>query len=519
MKLQSIIKVVLLIVLSATVQAQTQHFSFTCADNELDVAPTYAQGNGTFGNGAFAQVSLAESAATVGSTKFEKWLQPSFFRGFDVTFWCSESDCFRSLQDMLDLKATGANLAQINVSQGIVFPDPPYEADEEGTASLDSMVSYCRQVNLYYTIAVRVGPGRQDVSSDGEDGMPLSTIWTNPQEQKLYASMLKDIVQRYQSQTDTLFVGLNMIVEPNPFLVEFDTPADLDSAMQANGIDVNALYKMCIDSVRTSDPEIPLIVQSAFHSNPEFWGLLEKQEDPLVVYDFHTYDPFDYTHSEIMNSQTYPGLYYNVTKDDDVLYNKAFYADVVFARVKAFQEAHNAPIFMGEFGMQFPQNGGAQFLKDLHSIAVVNGWHFALWSYRPDNDPDFMNFDYEKWENTYWNTILSFFTANPVSVESKDSDSNVPRTLRLFQNYPNPFNPETKIEYQLPQSGRVKLVIYNLLGQKVYTLVNEWQMSGNHKMHWNGRDKHGFQVSSGLYLYELRVNGKVFGRKKMLLIR
>ncbi|MFQ5640788.1 MAG: T9SS type A sorting domain-containing protein [bacterium] len=91
-------------------------------------------------------------------------------------------------------------------------------------------------------------------------------------------------------------------------------------------------------------------------------------------------------------------------------------------------------------------------------------------------------------------------------------------TYQLLQNYPNPFNPETKIRYQLAAAGEVELSIYNLLGQKVRTLVNLKQAAGAHRILWNGKNSSSDQVSSGFYFYKLKA-GDVIRVKKMLLLR
>ncbi|MFQ5708483.1 MAG: FlgD immunoglobulin-like domain containing protein, partial [bacterium] len=80
----------------------------------------------------------------------------------------------------------------------------------------------------------------------------------------------------------------------------------------------------------------------------------------------------------------------------------------------------------------------------------------------------------------------------------------IPSQFVLLRNYPNPFNPETTIRYQLPKSGHVKLEIYNTLGQKILTLVNQQQPAGNYQVTWDGRDNSGKQVASGIYLYQLK---------------
>ncbi len=85
-------------------------------------------------------------------------------------------------------------------------------------------------------------------------------------------------------------------------------------------------------------------------------------------------------------------------------------------------------------------------------------------------------------------------------------------------NYPNPFNPETIISYNLSKKGDVQLDIFNLKGQKVKTLIDEVQDLGNHNIIWKGDNQDGKKVSSGVYLYKLKADGKEI-MKKMTLIK
>ncbi len=89
--------------------------------------------------------------------------------------------------------------------------------------------------------------------------------------------------------------------------------------------------------------------------------------------------------------------------------------------------------------------------------------------------------------------------------------------FRLLPNYPNPFNPTTTIAYHLPRGSRVELTIFNLLGQKIRTLVNAWQPAGQHQAVWDGRDDAGQPVASGVYLYRLRSDSETQTRKMLLL--
>ena len=78
-----------------------------------------------------------------------------------------------------------------------------------------------------------------------------------------------------------------------------------------------------------------------------------------------------------------------------------------------------------------------------------------------------------------------------------------PTAFTLFQNHPNPFNPETEISYVLPKDTHVNLTIYNILGQKVKTLVDGFETAGRKSVTWDGKDVGGNQVTSGVYFYRI----------------
>jgi hypothetical protein len=101
---------------------------------------------------------------------------------------------------------------------------------------------------------------------------------------------------------------------------------------------------------------------------------------------------------------------------------------------------------------------------------------------------------------------------------SKAEQGTLPKTCTLFQNYPNPFNPETDISYDLPKDSWVRLSIYNIRGQKVKTLVDEFEAAGHKSVTWNGRSQDGNQVASGVYFYKLET-GEFTAIRKMVLLR
>jgi hypothetical protein len=98
----------------------------------------------------------------------------------------------------------------------------------------------------------------------------------------------------------------------------------------------------------------------------------------------------------------------------------------------------------------------------------------------------------------------------------------IPEQFVLHQNYPNPFNPGTEIRYELPHAGHVSLVIFNIAGQTIHTLVDESKLAGYHSILWDGRDAAGNEVASGIYIYRFlaRSNEAAFETvKKMTLLR
>src|SRR5690606_8604547 len=88
----------------------------------------------------------------------------------------------------------------------------------------------------------------------------------------------------------------------------------------------------------------------------------------------------------------------------------------------------------------------------------------------------------------------------------------IPEQYYLSQNYPNPFNPETIIKYQIPSAGRTTLKIYDLLGNDVATLVDEFQSTGRYEIKFNGSS-----LSSGIYFYRLQSDSFVETKKMILL--
>jgi len=92
----------------------------------------------------------------------------------------------------------------------------------------------------------------------------------------------------------------------------------------------------------------------------------------------------------------------------------------------------------------------------------------------------------------------------------------------LGQNYPNPFNPSTNISYTLPEAAQVRMEIFNMNGQKIKTLTDNYHPAGSYALTWNGEDLFGSQVPSGMYVYKIFARGQTgtfTETKKMLFLK
>jgi hypothetical protein len=112
--------------------------------------------------------------------------------------------------------------------------------------------------------------------------------------------------------------------------------------------------------------------------------------------------------------------------------------------------------------------------------------------------------------------LYNYPAANITGVS--DEAAEIPHEFKLLQNYPNPFNPTTEIEFTIPKYQHVSLVVYDILGRAVKTLVNEERHAGQHRITWNGKNDLGSSVSSGVYFYQLK-SADMTKVRKMMLVR
>ncbi|MBN1481114.1 T9SS C-terminal target domain-containing protein [candidate division KSB1 bacterium] len=117
---------------------------------------------------------------------------------------------------------------------------------------------------------------------------------------------------------------------------------------------------------------------------------------------------------------------------------------------------------------------------------------------------------------TLYNRPIHVSVSGDVGIDTAQLD--IPKEFGLLQNYPNPFNPQTTIQYNVPKTAFVTLVIYNVLGHKVCTLIEKEQPPGYYAVVWDGKDMHGHAVGSGTYFYRL-TSAEFNQTRRLLFIR
>lgn len=129
------------------------------------------------------------------------------------------------------------------------------------------------------------------------------------------------------------------------------------------------------------------------------------------------------------------------------------------------------------------------------------------------------NFGYMVLKNSSLVANFKLIIGKEVAINDQvKAASEIPTEFSIKQNYPNPFNPDTKIDFNIPKSGNVKIEIFNILSQKVRTLVNQEFNAGSYSATWNGRNDFGKQLSSGTYFYSIE-SGTFRMIKKMILMK
>lgn len=219
---------------------------------------------------------------------------------------------------------------------------------------------------------------------------------------------------------------------------------------------------------------------------------------------------------------------------------------VTWGEIHGFERNHTWFPISGDQELQTARMGGWRN-QDVHNRLIVDrGNHYmmvirfkageapAAWTMKPygqSNDSTSVHYDdltalysadslrktwYEESEYRTHAERIETFLVTGIGDQDGDIDG-LPYTFALYRNYPNPFNPATTIRFQLPKLSLVRMEVYNILGQKVKTLVDERKTPGRYTVQWDGTNDAGQRVASGVYLYRLKAGSFVQTRKMVLL--
>jgi len=171
----------------------------------------------------------------------------------------------------------------------------------------------------------------------------------------------------------------------------------------------------------------------------------------------------------------------------------------------------------------FEDADGDEFLVDNDLIAytsdqAVKDWFSGLEDGTTDTEPDYLIGVWVYSYGTFKLEVRGAFDVAGLVPEDGLAEGALPLTYKLNPVYPNPFNPSTTISFQVPELVPVKAVVYNMLGQKVKTLIDRPMQAGNHHVVWNGVSEKGMTVASGVYFLNFEA-GDFHKMQKMVLIK
>ena len=215
---------------------------------------------------------------------------------------------------------------------------PPYRADEKRFKLLTNAVANFKQADLKVILSCRNGPGRNGMMPDIKDKDVITTLYTDPKALEAYQAMLRDLVRRFRD--DPAVLAWEPMVEPafDHWLThEEDAPYVKASAIW------NRVAPTLVAAIRAEDAERPILLETVNWSGAHAFERFKPVDDPNIIYDLHTYEPYDYTSKDEPPYSHYPGTT-NGEHIDKAWLNKLLHD------VDAFQARYHVPIVVGEWG-------------------------------------------------------------------------------------------------------------------------------------------------------------------------
>ena len=262
------------------------------------------------------------------------------------------------------------------------------------------------------------------------------------------------------------------------------------------------------------DTRFPVIAVSGTTLHVVWWD--DRADTSYSHYGYPPAQPEDYKNYEIYYKRS---LDSGLTWEDDIrlthaakmsgMASIAALNDIVLVVWQDYRDDNY------EIYLKYSLDGGTNWSEDIRAT------NDSYYSRSPSIEIDNSGVIYLLWTDKRSGKFQVYFkkSSSAITSVSEYEKNYSPLTFNLEQNYPNPFNASTTIVYQLNQPGEIEIAIYNLLGEKIKTIINENKQSGKYSIIWDGTDFAGKPVSSGCYFYQLIANNSFSKIKKMLLLK
>ena len=309
------------------------------------------------------------------------WTQPAELRGANVTVTTKQRPTYA---DFVSLKEAGANLVVLS-AQGIQRNVPPFGDDATAALNLANAVERAGRAGLWVVVAMRTGPGLEDIAVEAQTPGLQSKLWVDGTARHAFVQMWLRIAGAFGE--DSHVIGYDLIVEPLPeaAIEGLNTccASISDTALAHRGIDWPAIADTIAIAIRQVDTLTPVIVGATGFALPPFFANLRPIHDRYVVYDVHQYEPHAFTQQGnpgIPTGLAWPGGRFSYWRDrTENTLNEAWLRRVL-APVVAFQgRAGGAPIVVGEFGVNRQAPGAPSFIASETVLFDSLGWHGAMW--------------------------------------------------------------------------------------------------------------------------------------------
>ena len=304
-------------------------------------------------------------------------------------------------EDFNKLAAQGANY--VNFSHPGLFTErPPYRLDPLVEANLDNMIAMAANADLFVVITFRTGPGRNDFTFYRDDNWfkkkdLIENIWEDTDAQAAWAEMWQYTAERYRN--NPVVIGYDLMCEPNSneILDEWDQD-QFETRYGGTTYDWNAWYPNLVTAIRQVDPDTPILVGGNAYSALDWLPYIKTINADRIIYMFHQYAPFMFTHQDPDENLTYPGQFDTDYDGEKENFNRTWLEEFL-SIAEDFANQNGVVVAVNEYGVDRWVTGSAAFMDDQMAIFEELGINYALWIWDPvwqpwNDEVNSMNFRY-----------------------------------------------------------------------------------------------------------------------------